>query len=308
MSFFKKKLWMVFLIILALAVILAAISKGGNNPVSNAVNTVITPIQSVCIKITKPVSNFFDYFGNMKQYKNENEELKQKNNQLEAKIKDVSEYIEENERLKKLLDISYTQNEYETVVARVVDFEPDNWFSYLTIDKGSKDGIEVSDTVITASGLVGQVTSVGYNWAKISTIINQESSAGVRIVRNGEIGIAEGDNKLSRTYKCKLGYLVANASVIAGDILETSGLGGIYPPGLMVGKITEVSKDNMGRLDYAVIEPFVNFSDLFEVIIITEVLDNDYEYNEVSGQNQNEQTPQQEETIIDDTLNGVAVG
>lgn len=249
-------------------VICAAISKSGNNAFSNAVNTVLTPVQKVSSKVITPIRESFSYIGKTRKYKEENEELKVKNQYLEAQIKDISEYIDENKRLKELLDISNDMTGYETVAARVVGYEPDNWFSYLTIDKGTKDGIEESDTVITAKGLVGQVAQVGHNWAKISTIINSKSSAGVRIVRNGEIGIVEGDIKLSKTNKCKLGYLVENASVIAGDILETSGLGGIYPPGLMVGKITDVSKDNMGRLDYAVIEPFINFNKLYEVIVI----------------------------------------
>jgi len=268
-SFFKKKVWIIFLIILIAAVALAYASKNGGNKLSDAVNFVMTPIQSKLTYVTKSVDNFFSFVGNMKQYEKENQELKIENEKLLAKIKDISEYTEENERLKKLLGISYEMSEYETVAARVVAFDTDNWFSGITIDKGEKNGIKVSDTVITAEGIVGQVSEVGYNWAKISTIINPESSAGVRIVRNGEIGISEGDVKLSKTNKCKLAYLAANASVIAGDILETSGLGGIYPPGLMVGKITEVRKDSMGRLNYAVIEPFIDFDNLYEIIVIT---------------------------------------
>ena len=157
-----------------------------------------------------------------------------------------------------------------TVAAKVVAYEPNNWFSYITINKGKTSGIKVSDPVITAEGVLGQVSEVGRNWAKISTVINSASSVGVRIVRNGEIGIVEGDNRLSKTNKCKLSYLVENASVIAGDILETSGLGGIYPPGLMVGKITDIRKDNMGRLDYAEVTPFIDFDNLYEVTVITE--------------------------------------
>ncbi len=269
MSFSKKRVWLTVLIIVVLALILASFSRGGKNPVSSAVNFVLTPVESKLSGIINPVTNVFSYIGKMSEYEAENQRLKAQNIELSSKIKDISIYKEENERLRKLLAI--TDNyEYETVAASVVAYETDNWFSYVTIDKGASDGIEVSDTVITADGLLGQVTQVGYNWAKVSTIINPESSAGVRIARNGEIGIVEGDATLSKSKKCRLGYLTANASIIAGDILKTSGLGGIYPPGLLVGKISEISKDNMGRLDYAIIEPFINFDKLYEALIITD--------------------------------------
>lgn len=311
MSFFKKKVWIIFLIILIAAVALAYASRNGGNKLSDAVNFVMTPVQSKLAYLTKSVDDFFSFVGNMKQYEKENQELKIENEKLLAKIKDISEYTEENERLKKLLGISYEMSEYETVAARVVAFDTDNWFSGITIDKGEKDGIKVSDTVIAAEGIVGQVSEVGYNWAKISTIINPESSAGVRIVRNGEIGISEGDVKLSKTNKCKLAYLAANASVIAGDILETSGLGGIYPPGLMVGKIAEVRKDSMGRLDYAVIEPFIDFDNLYEAIVITkwDFESNDYGDDYYIPSQEPDAQDTTTESLPDEAVNnGISVG
>ena len=269
MSFSKKRVWLTVLIIVVLALILASFSRGGKNPVSKAVNFVLTPVESKLSSLIHPVTNVFSYVGKMSEYEAENQRLKSENIELSSKIKDISAYKEENERLRRLLAIA-DNYEYETVAARVVAYETDNWFSYVTLDKGTSDGIEISDTVITADGLLGQVTEAGPNWAKVSTIINPESSAGVRISRNGEIGIVEGDATLSKSRKCRLGYLTANASIIAGDILKTSGLGGIYPPGLLVGKISQISKDNMGRLDYAIIEPFINFDKLYEVVVITD--------------------------------------
>ncbi len=269
MSFSKKRVWTSVLIIIIAAIILAYLSRGGKNPVSKAVNYVITPIESKISGVINPIKNVFSYIGKMSEYEAENNRLRAENIELSSKIKDISVYKEENERLRKLLDIADSY-EYDTVAARVVAYETENWFSYVTLDKGTSSGINISDTVITSDGLLGQVTDVGSNWSKVSTIINAENSAGVRITRNGEIGIVEGDATLSKSRKCRLGYLTANASIIAGDILKTSGLGGIYPPGISVGKISEIRKDNMGRLDYAIIEPFINFDKLYEVVVITD--------------------------------------
>lgn len=261
---------MVFVLILVIALSCAYLSRLGNNPVSKAVNFVLTPIQTQLAKVSNPIKSFTNFIGEMKTFEEENRKLKKENAILMGKLKDVQEYKDENDRLLRLLAISDEMTENETVAAKVIAYEPDNWFSYITINRGTSSGIEVSDPVITAEGLLGQVTEVGKTWAKVATVINSESSVGVKIVRNGEIGIVEGDTKLSKTNKCRLGYLAANASVMQGDILETSGLGGIYPPGLMVGKISSVSQDNMGRLDYAVIEPFIDFDKLFEVMVITD--------------------------------------
>lgn len=279
MSFFKKNRWIIFVIILIITLLCAYLSRMGKNPVSNVINSVLSPIQSQIIKVTNPVNSFVDFISDMKTYKEENERLKTENNKLMSELKSVEEYKAENERLQRILKISEEMTQMKTVAAKVIEYSPDNWFSYITINRGKSSGIEVSDAVITADGLLGQVSEVGNNWAKISTLINMENSVGVRIVRNGEIGIVEGDTKLSKTNKCRLGYLTANASVLSGDILETSGLGGIYPPGVMVGKISQISKDNMGRLDYAVVEPFVEFDNLYEVLVITDwIVESEPEY------------------------------
>lgn len=270
MSFFKKKVWLAVLIIAMATVVLAYMSRNGTDPVSRTVNYIFTPVESKLLQVITPVRNGISHIGKLEEYAAEIQSLRRENIELNSKLKEVGEYRDENDRLRKLLAITDEYENCDTVAARVAGYETDNWFSYITIDKGTSSGIEVSDTVITADGLLGQVTEVGKNWAKVSTIINSENSAGVRITRNNEIGIVEGDTTLSKSKKCKLGYLTANASIIAGDILETSGLGGIYPPGLLVGKISEISKDNMGRLDYAVIEPFVDFDKLYEVVVITD--------------------------------------
>lgn len=301
MSFFKKKGWITFIIILVIALACAYISQMGSDPVSNAVNSVLTPIQTQLAKLTNPVKSLFDFIGDIKGIREENERLKSENIQLLSSLKTVEEYKDENERLQKLLAISDEMTQSETVAARVIAYEPDNWFSYVTINKGTASGIEISDAVITAQGLLGQVAEVGKNWAKVSTIINSESSAGVRIVRNGEIGIVEGDTALSKVNKCRLGYLIANASVMSGDILETSGLGGIFPPGLMVGKISDVQKDNMGRLDYAVVEPFVDFHELYEVLVITDWVLDDENIEEPANVNDITHTEQESDSDLTNT-------
>ena len=205
MSVFKKKGFGVFIIIILIALITAYLSHMGNNPVSRTVNAVLTPVETQIAKLFNPIKEYFVSIKEAKEIKKQNSELKAENIELQSKVKSIEEYKRENDRLQKLLSISEEMTESETVAAKVIAYEPDNWFTYITINRGTASGIEISDAVITADGLLGQVADAGKNWAKVSTIINSESSSGVRIVRNGEIGIVEGDSSLS---KCRNASLV----------------------------------------------------------------------------------------------------
>lgn len=184
MSSFKKKGIGVFIIIILAALLAAYLSHMGNNPVSRAVNAVLTPVETQILKLFHPVKEYFSSINEAKKIKKQNAELRTENIELKSKVKSIEEYKRENDRLQKLLSISEEMTESETVAAKVIAYEPDNWFAYITINRGTANGIEISDAVITADGLLGQVVDAGKSWAKVSTIINSESSSGVRIVRN----------------------------------------------------------------------------------------------------------------------------
>ena len=161
-------------------------------------------------------------------------------------------------------------NEFETEAAQVVSRDPGNWFSTITVDKGTADGIAVDQAVITNNkALVGRVYEVGSNWAKIITVTDPECSAGALIERSGEYGVTEGDATLEQEGKCKLSYISKNTNIIVGDTLVTSGLGGIFPAGLSIGKVMSMKTDVQGISQYAVVEPACDLKKLKNVLIIT---------------------------------------
>lgn len=270
MSFLKNKFVAAFVAVTVGALGYAFLSRADKNFISDFANTVFVPIQGAVSRAVQPIDDFFTLLHEMKAYKAENDRLIAEITSLKREARSVDAYKTENERLKKLLGIKQELESCETTAARVVGVDAENWFETITLDKGSRDGLEISDAVITADGVVGQITDIGSNWARVSTILNPESALGIRVVRTGEIGVAAGDSKLRKSKSCKLSYLADNTTVVAGDILESSGYGGIYPPGLMLGKITEAKRDTIGRVEYAVVAPFVDFSDLHEVLVVTE--------------------------------------
>lgn len=274
MSFLKNKIIRIFLGILVAIIFMTSIATHGDNPIQKAANTIMTPLFSLGSYVVTPIRKFVDNVKNASGYEKEIESLKAKVNLLEAQSKTREEYIEENERLKELLDIKDgMMKNYETVTARVVSYEPNSWYDTVMINKGKKHGIDKEDIVINTLGVVGKVTEVGPNWARLSTILNISNSVGVKLARTGDIGVVSGDAALAEDKNCKLEYLSNEKNLIVGDILLTSGLSGIYPPDLSVGKIIDIKSDSAGNLSYAQVEPSVDFSALYEVLVIVNAED-----------------------------------
>lgn len=296
MSNIRKKSAIVLAVVVGVCVILTIIAKLGNNPVSNAINSVFSPVETVVAKVTSPVRNFFGYLGDIKNFREENEILKSEIETLKKESRNQEELKKENTRLKKLLQLTDELDNCVTVPAKVVGYEPGNWFYTLTINKGKNQDIKVSDVVITKSGVVGKVIEVGSNWSRISTILDPGNSVGIKLTRSGDVGIAEGDLELLKKKNLKLGYIFKETSVISGDLLETSGLGGIYPPGLSVGTIDEIELDNTGEIIKAVIKPSVNFDELYEVIVVTHWENMEYDKDRVLKEYNEEHKPVTEET------------
>lgn len=280
----KKRTLITVATVVLLAAVLGIVSKMGTNPVSSAVNTVMSPVCSAVARVCRPVKEFFTFVSEMKDLKEENEILKSEVANLKKESRNQEEYKKENTRLKKLLNLTNELDGCETVAARITAFEPGNWFYSLVINKGSKSGIKKSDVVITESGLVGKVEEVGINWARVSTILDSGNSIGISLSRNGNVGIAEGDTELLKQRRFKIDYISKNASLISGDLLETSGLGGIYPPGLAVGTIEEVELDSTGELVKGIVKPAVDFENLYEVVVITKWDEKQYNKEQVTAE------------------------
>ena len=241
---------------------------GGSNPVSNAIRSVFAPFQSGFAYITNNIRGTADFLAESKTYKEENERLLAENNELKRQNRDITSYREENEELKRLLGLGRNIDGYTTVAATVIAYSPNNWYDTIEISKGSLSGIKVGNAVITPDGVVGKVTETGPNWALVSTIIGPDNAMGVKISRTGDVAVVEGDRELYRNSVCKMTFIDKDSNLIVGDLLETSGSGGIYPEGLVVGSVREVNADAMGNLNYAVVEPSVDFSRLHSVLVI----------------------------------------
>ncbi len=196
----------------------------------------------------------------------ENEKLKQKNSELEQSLRELEIIKSENNTLKEYVNLKEKYNEFQTVPAYVINKDISNYSDTIIINVGSKDGVEVNMPVISEKGLVGHIISVTESTAKVETIIDTASTISCVITTSRDMLIARGTLNSSSTLKAT--YIPTNATILEGDKIETSGLGGIYPKGIHIGTIKQVVNTKNITDRYAIIETAVNFEKLETVLVI----------------------------------------
>ena len=255
--------------VFAAAVALACTARFSHGAPQRIAGNIIMPVQKLASRVLTPAAKLRDRLVLAGGLAEENERLRAENNALRAENRGSEEYIKENERLRALLRLEETMVGQSVLAARVLSVDFDNFSQTVVINRGSEDGVAVDNTVTSAAGVVGRVSEVGRGWARVTTLLSPKNSMGVRITRTGDVAVAEGDLSMAKKNTLRLSYISGSAQLIEGDTVETSGLGGIYPPGLFAGRISEIKKDNSGPVEYAVIEPGADFSRLYEVLVIT---------------------------------------
>lgn len=269
MKLFEKK-WRVVLVIIAVIAASGFVIEhfAGINPISAAVNSVLSPIKNGFSYIARSIEDGIDFVWEMRAYKEDNEKLASVNADLKRRNRDVESYREENLRLQELLDLKNSLDGADTVAARVISYSGTNSCELLELSKGTLSGIAEGDTVITPDGVVGKITEAGPAYSIVKTILAPSSAVGIRVTRTGGAGLVEGDDELAKEQQCKLSFLDRTTTMIVGDLIETSGSGGIYPPGLAIGSVISISADSSGGLNHAVIEPAVDIDRMGEVLVI----------------------------------------
>ncbi len=266
----KAAFWLVTMIlVLSIAVGIFNATKTDVSGIENVVKIVISPVQKLFIDMGNSVSDFFGYFQDKDKLRQEADSIKKENTELKRKLAETEISRLENEQLRKLLALKTDEYEFEFVAAEVVGRSPSNWYNSITINKGSADGIAVSHPVVSAgNALVGRISEVGTTWARITLLTDPLHSAGAAVLRSGEFGICEGDNALSAEGKFKLSFVSKNADITVGDTVATSGLGGIYPKGLILGRVQKIFPDIKGISQYAEVVPEADLKNLRMVFVV----------------------------------------
>ena len=254
-------------IILIMIVMLSNMDIKSFSHVGSAFNSLVMPVQNGIVYISNKIKGNSTFFSDITTLKEENENLKQKNSDLEKSLRELEIIKSENETLKGYVNLRDKYTEYTTIPGYIINKDNSNYSKTLIINVGSKDGIQTNMAVISDEGLVGHVVSLTENPAKVQTLVDTASAVSCLVgsAKDNVIvkGSLDGGNMLKAT------SIATSATLFEGDKLETSGLGGIYPKGIVVGTIKSVTNTRNLTNRYATVEPAVNFNKVGTVLVIT---------------------------------------
>lgn len=274
----KKKLdaKYIFIIFVSICVILMGISSVAADKISfmsKIAGVTVFPMQK---GINKAGNSIVEW----KNAKEENAELRQENEELEALVaalklenQNLSQDTFKLKRLEELYELDKKYSDYEKTGANIISKGTGNWFDIFVIDKGSKDGIQKDMNVIAGNGLVGIVFEVSDHYAKVRSVINDTSMVSALVISTQDNCIVKGSTETMNKGYLEVVYLDKDSKIKVGDELVTSNISAKFMEGITIGTVTQVEKKAKGLTKTARIEPIVDFQHLKEVLVIKEVKD-----------------------------------
>ncbi len=279
MSPIKRKF---FVACLGLAVAVALFSgvfavMGWGSLLGQVGATVMYPFQWLGDKVGDGIAGFGRYFDDLDELRAELESLKEENESLKSDLLDAEILRDESRWLYEYLSMKEAHGDYALCAATVVTSTSaggtgGDHVTELTLNKGTADGVETGMPVVTTAGLVGVVVEVGVNYSRVSTILDPSVSVGAVTTRASENGLCIGDYSLVHDGLCVVRHMGEEADVTVEDIVVTSGRGSVYPYGIPIGRVERVASNAFSRTTEATVDPFVDFSDLTRVVVMTEYI------------------------------------
>ncbi len=264
---------MITIIIVIVLIVVLIMTSGDNNMTGteSIVGTVLAPVQQGLYSATDAIADFFARVFTGSDLQTENLELRAKVAELEGQLQDADETKQENERLRALLNYE-TEPGVEFATARVIGRDPNHWYDTFIINLGLTDGIEIDMPVVNGDGLIGRIVEVGVTWSRVMPIVDSSSGVSGFVVRTRDNGILNGNPTAgNESAQLRMSKLVLDADLMPGDTVITSGQGGVFPKGIPIGEVTEVSQSDDGMRNQAIVTPFVDFVHIEEVMVITTV-------------------------------------
>ena len=268
-----KVLIFVLTVFCVFIIILSSIFSNYSKPAKIVSGAIVVPLQDGMNGIGKWFTNKADYFNSVKKLTKKNKELESQVNELTEENSLLAQNKYELERLRDLYQLDQDYSSYEKIAANVIGKDSGNWFDIFTINKGSKDGIKKDMNVISGGGLVGIVTDVGKDYAKVRAIIDDESSVSVSFANTSDTGIVSGDLKLMDDGVMNVTEVLKDAKVTEGDMVVTSKISDKFVPGILVGYVTNIKLDSSELTQSGQIIPVVDFKHIDEVLVITQLKD-----------------------------------
>lgn len=244
-----------------------------NRPLNTLMGYVVVPFQRGISNVGGWLSTRSEELAQIRVLLQENEALRQQVNELTLENTRLQQDRYELNRLRELFGLSEQYAEYEKIGARIIARDSGNWYYSFTIDKGIEAGLEVDMNVIAGSdtegGLVGRIVSVGPNWAKVVSIISDNSNVSGQMLATGDKLIVSGDLEMMQNGQIRFSQLLdSEGAVVSGDKIVTSDISDKYLPGILIGYIGDINLDSNKLTKSGTVTPAVDFEHLDEVLVI----------------------------------------
>lgn len=254
-------------LIITLVILIAAavLSLGENSVIPSAVNAFTNGLFSVTASATASADT-----ASYDDLKTDNEKLRQENAELREQLADYYDVKQENAKLWKYYDLKKQNPSYKIQPAAVIMRDANDDFYSFTLDIGTSSGVSVNNPVITENGLAGWVYKADLTTCKVKTILSPDTKAGAVDKQSNDSGIISGSASLSDNNLTSLTKLEENNKIKQGDMIVTSGTGGIYPGNLIIGKVKEIKFNSYDASRYAVVEPYEDIRRITSAAVITD--------------------------------------
>lgn len=260
---------LVVLIVLALVITTVWYREGVNGPVHKlraGIETVTAPVTTIGEFVTRPIRGVVAWATDLGVSRSQLETLRSQNAQLRTRVSELEEARLQNERLKGLVQFA-TASKIQSLGAAVIGRPTNSWEGVITINRGTADNVQAGMPVVGPSGLLGQTVDVAAHSARVRLITDPSSGVSAMLQTTRAEGIVKG----SIEGKLTLDFVSVEATVRAGDVVITSGMGGVFPKGLIVGEVTKVVKSPAALYQHIELAPSGRVDTLEEVLVLTGV-------------------------------------
>lgn len=271
-SFLKSKSFKILCVIvcaLFLGMLVAALNGTGETAQTTVVGTVFSPLQKAAAAVSDKLDQAFGNASGRKSYENKIKELEEEIGSLRENLADYENVKRQNARYAEVLELKQDKPEYAFEECSVIARETADAFYAFTIGKGTLSGIKRGNPVVYGKYLVGIVAEVYPDYAVVRTVLDQKFNAAAYEIVSTESGYVSGTLDLARDGLCRISSLKSDTTVTEGSIICTSGVGGVFPADLLIGKVTEVKSSESDISTYGVIQPGVDIRSLSDVFVIT---------------------------------------
>jgi rod shape-determining protein MreC len=274
----RRRAVLVALIVASLVLLSISFSEAQSGPISSiqhGISAVLSPLEEGASRALKPARDLVNWFDETFDARGENEDLHAELEEVRGELADSQQAVGENDQFRKLLELdeaNATVAAYKRVTGRVIGRSPTVWYSTVSIDVGSGEGVEVNDPVITGDGLVGRITETTGGSAQVTLITDHRSAVSATLLPDGPDGVVEPE--VGDPEDLLLDFIDNDEEVKEGQILVTAGwsdghISSAYPYGLEIGRVTEATVGEQETFQQVHVEPFADLRDLDFVQVLT---------------------------------------